>query len=245
MTGLEHVDAHGVLRRHLPWDGAPRPLGRHVVHDPRSRAYRADTSGVTLRRVIHAHHGPVLDQGQVGSCTGNSGAQCLNCAPLHRAGERLYGEGDAVAFYSDATKLDSWPGSYPPDDTGSSGLAVGKALQARGLISRYEWGFGIDDALKLAVKDVLSIGVEWTQAMFDPTPDGFIAPTGVVRGGHQPMVRGIDPVEEWVLILNSWGPGWGGWVDRGRRVYAGHARMRFADFGTLLERQGDVVRFVR
>lgn len=239
------IDGFGVKRQHLPWTSDRYAGGRHVVHDPRSRDYRADVSGVKLRRVVHALHAPVLDQLKLGSCTGNSGAQCLNCSPLHRLRERSYVEADAVDFYSAATKLDSWPGSYPPDDTGSSGLAVGKALKARGLIDRYEWGFGIDDTLKLAVTDVLSIGIEWTEGMFDPDPDGFIAPTGKVAGGHQPTIRGIDPKEEWVLILNSWGSSWGGWRTGLRRVYSGHARMRFADLETLLKRNGDVVRFVR
>lgn len=245
MSGQLEVDAAGIKRQRLDWTSHRYAGGRHVVHDPASKAYRADTSGVKLRRVVHALRAPVLDQLKVGSCTGNSGAQCLNSDPLHRPRERRYTEADAVAFYSDATRLDDWTGTYPPDDTGSSGLAVGKALVARGLITRYEWGFGIDDALKLATTDVLSVGTEWTDGMFDPDPDGFVSPTGSVAGGHQWTIRGIDPREEWVLILNSWGAGWGGWTQGLRRVYGGHARMRFADLEALLARNGDVVRYVR
>lgn len=40
------------------------PLGRNVNHDPRSRAYVFDTTGITVQSVKHARRIPVLDQGQ-------------------------------------------------------------------------------------------------------------------------------------------------------------------------------------
>jgi hypothetical protein len=241
-----------IVRQRQPWTDPRFAGGRNLVHDSRSRAYRADVVAVKPRDVIHRHYGPVLDQGRLGSCTGNSGRQCLNCEPLHRPKERIYTEGDAVDLYGAATHVDPWAGEYPPTDTGSSGLAVGKVLVARKEIDRYEWGFGIDDALKLATVDTISIGSEWTDSMFDPDPQGFIVPSGPAVGGHQWTIRGISWREEWVLILNSWGYRWGGWVRKAtptayaRRVYPGHARIRFAHLEDLIvARQGDVVRFVR
>ena len=38
-------------------------------------------------------------------------------------------EGFAVKLYEDATVVDGYPGEYPPDDTGSSGLAICKVSQ--------------------------------------------------------------------------------------------------------------------
>jgi hypothetical protein len=238
----------GTLRQRQPWTADRYAGGRNLVHDPRSKAYRAKVGGVRPRDVIHRHYGPVLDQLRLGSCTGNSGRQVQNCEPLHRPGERIYREDDAVDLYSGATRRDPWAGSWPPDDTGPSGLAVGAELVARGDIDRYEWGFGIDDALRLATLDTISVGSEWTEGMFDPDEDGFIRPRGPVAGGHQWTIRGINWRQEWVLVLNSWGPGWGGWIDRatGTRVFAGHARLRFPDLAELVvTRKGDVVRFVR
>lgn len=62
----------------VPVEG--RRLGRHVKHDPRSLAYQvvADGTAVTVRwdRLI-----PVLDQGQVGSCTGNAAVGHLGTQP--------------------------------------------------------------------------------------------------------------------------------------------------------------------
>lgn len=255
-----------VVRQRQPWVASRYAGGRNLVHDPRSKAYRADVAAVKPRNIVHRHYGDALNQGDLlaqgiilpgkpknlGSCTGNSGRQVQNSEPLHRPGERLYREEDAIDLYGGATRRDPWAGEWPPEDTGSSGLAVGAELVARGEIDRYEWGFGIDDALKLATVDTISIGSEWTEGMFDPDEGGFIAPTGATVGGHQWTVRGISWREEWVLILNSWGLGWGGWVRRqtatsfARRVYRGHARMRFADLEELVvARRGDVVRFVR
>ena len=50
---------------------------------------------------------------------------------LSQPGDATAGEQFAVALYSDATKVDAYPGTYPPDDTGSSGLAI-CTTQSRG-----------------------------------------------------------------------------------------------------------------
>jgi hypothetical protein len=245
---LDDVNGRQVLRQRQPWLSDRYAGGRNLSHDPKSREFRADVSQVRprLRRVVHRHYGPVLDQLKLGSCTGNSGAQTLNSEPIHVPGEDVHDEDYAVELYSEATRVDPWAGSYPPDDTGSSGLAVGKVLVARGDIDRYEWGFGIDDTLRLATLDTISIGSEWTEGMFDPDRNGFIRPTGATVGGHQWTLRGIDWREEWGLILNSWGLDWGGWVEDGLLVYPGHAKIRFEDLEELVvARQGDVIRFVR
>lgn len=51
-------------------------LGRIVQHDPRSLAFVAATA--PLKTVTHRLSGQVLDQGNLGSCTGNAMAQALN-----------------------------------------------------------------------------------------------------------------------------------------------------------------------
>src|SRR5580765_8579725 len=113
----------------------PRRLGRHVEHDPRSFAYKAETAAI--KSVTHRHYGPVFDQGYLGSCTGNAMAQRLMAVPFHHTLKRALTEQDAIDLYSVATVLDGYPGEYPPDDTGSSGLAVMKAAKKAGLISGY------------------------------------------------------------------------------------------------------------
>jgi hypothetical protein len=168
--------------------GAGR-LGRHVEHDPRSREFpfRLAAGTPTIRRVVHRHYG-VLDQGGLGSCTGNAAAGALNTVPLHRKGGRVWDEDEAVAVYERATVLDTFPGEYPPDDTGSSGLAAAKACAWLGLISGYRHAFGITDALAALMAGPVITGVNWYEAFDQPdTADG----------------------EGTVLAVNSWGRGWG------------------------------------
>src|SRR5262245_14501855 len=64
-------------------------LGRHVRHDPRSWNFAfgavADTS--RLASVRHESQIPTLDQGQLGSCTGNAATKCLSYEPFWSAPE--------------------------------------------------------------------------------------------------------------------------------------------------------------
>src|SRR5581483_9492938 len=100
------------------------PLGRRVEHDPRSRLFPFTAEApAKLRTVAHRSYGLPLDQGQLGSCTGNAAAGALNTVPLHRTGGRVLTETQARDLYALATRLDGFEGEWPPTDTGSSGLA--------------------------------------------------------------------------------------------------------------------------
>src|SRR4249920_3889461 len=88
--------------------------------DERSRAFLAPLAA-EIHTVQHHHYGPILNQ-WVGSCTGHSAAQNLNCKPLHKRRQAYASESTAMDIYRLATTLDPWPGSYPPDDTGSDTL---------------------------------------------------------------------------------------------------------------------------
>lgn len=204
------------------------PLGRKVNHDPRSLDFPAATSP-DHKPVTHRHYGPVLDQGQVGSCTGNAMAQALNTAPLRHKGPYLT-EKNALALYSQATQLDPYPGTYPPTDTGSDGLSVCKAAQAQGWISSYTHAFGLDHALGALQLGPVLVGTSWHQGMFTPDGKGFVHPDGNIAGGHEYLLIGDDAKGK-LTFLNSWSAGWG---KRGRFY------MTYADFSTLLNDKGDV-----
>src|ERR1700730_1472287 len=124
-------------------------LGRHVRHDPRSWDYQAPRAPRVVD-VAHKRECPPFDQGKLGSCTGNAEAGLLMTQPLFTAA-RVLGETDAVGLYSEATRLDRIRGTYPPDDTGSSGLAVMKAAKLKGYISGYAHAFGLQHALEALV----------------------------------------------------------------------------------------------
>ena len=224
-------------------------LARHVRHDDRSRAYAFDTSGLSIVSAKHTRRIPVLDQGQLGSCTGNAGIGCLGTDPFYAtlvdvpsgrgaiplAGLRYtFDEAGAIQLYSAATAADDYPGTYPPTDSGSDGLTIAKVLKSTGEISGYQHTFTLDDALKALGVTPFITGVNWYSNMFDPDQDGRVYPTGSIAGGHEFVADEINAEREQVWFTNSWSTSWG---------LAGRFYMTFADFGDLLSQQGDVTIF--
>jgi len=207
----------------------PFPLGRHAEQDPRSLNYPAATLPISYVR--WARVGRVLDQGQVGSCTGNATAQCQNHRPLFRLGQ-YRDEARAVGYYSYATRVDPWDGIYPPDDTGSSGLAAAKGPRCYGDIVAYNHAFGAEHAMEALGYGPLSIGTDWYNDMFNPDSRGFVTPTGGIAGGHQYVLDGIDRANGWVRFQNSWSDQWG---------KMGRFWMTIPDFTTLLGADGDAI----
>ncbi|KIF00849.1 hypothetical protein PL81_38700 [Streptomyces sp. RSD-27] len=244
MTHLELLPAPG-----------PARLGRHIQHDPRSLAY---AHGVlpksAIKSVSWERRIPVLDQGQLGACTGNAGTGLLGTDSAARTGltqvaisrtaaaashgrftpgtHRL-DEAFAVALYSLATVLDSIDGHYPPTDTGSSGLGVAKALQTLGLADSYRHGFSLpalDSALQAGP---VMIGIPWLQSMFDTATDGriLVQRASPVAGGHEVELHRLDVAAGAYWITNSWGAAWG---------LSGRGYLPAADLQWLLSQQGDV-----
>jgi hypothetical protein len=207
----------------------PNPLGRLVEHDPRSLAYQA-LRAVVLRSVAHTRHGKPFDQGQLGSCTGNAMAGLLMTDPYWHRGRRLT-EATAVKLYKYATTVDSEPGQYPPDDTGSSGLAAAKAAQHYQYIKSYGHAFGLQHALEALVLQPVIVGVNWYQGFDHPDPYGNVSISGEVRGGHEFELVAIDVEAKTVRACNSWGLGYGD---------GGYFTFSWDDLDRLLQEQGDV-----
>lgn len=207
-------------------------LGRHVVHDPRSRNFAFRGAEAPKRKFRHRLYNPRPNLNQPrGNCTG-----CAACMVSNAAGNRVAGSvlgmGTADKIYSRATELDPWPGSWPPSDTGSSGLAAAQAAVELGIASHYEWVFGGHDELlaAVAVKPV-SIGTWWYEGQMRPDPETLmIRPTGRKVGGHQFILYGWDPYYQ-AYDLHCW---WNGWGDKGR------ARIHKDDVAALRADDGDV-----
>lgn len=211
-------------------------LGRSVHHDSRSRAYAFTGAGVTLKTVQHERHIPVLDQGALGSCTGNAGIGCLGTGLFFtdRGTQYTLDESGAIWLYSDATHIDPYAGTYPPVDTGSDGLSVAKALKSAGEIAGYTHAFSLNAALAAFVMQPVIVGTDWTDDMFTPDEDGRVHPTGPVAGGHEYVIDGIDVENKRVWATNSWGASFG---------LGGRFWLTWDDFGALLKRDGDVTIF--
>lgn len=217
---------------------AGRRLGRHLEHDPRSLAYR--TGPAAPVSVGWPRHIPILDQGQLGSCTGNATVGALGSGPLWDALQTLSApyptldEALAVSIYSDAERVDGGVG-YPPEDNGSTGLSVAKVAQARGLISGYRHATSVAEAHGALQAGPFIIGTEWLTGMDNPGPDGVVAVTGTVRGGHEYVCRQYDADRDLWWFDNSWGVGFG---------VGGRFAYDTPGLEKLLGRQGDVTSFV-
>lgn len=210
-------------------------LGRHIEHDPRSRNFPAAVAPVA--DVMHVRHGKPFDQGNLGSCTGNAMAGALMTAPYYASGRTL-NEQTAVQLYEQATKLDQIAGSYPPDDTGSTGLAVAKAAKKDGYLTAYTHAFGLQHALgALTIAPVIT-GINWYDS-FDQPLDTGECPLGAdasVRGGHEVELFGIDTQNERIWAYQSWGATWGG-------LGNGTFWWSYATYERLLSENGDVMSF--
>ena len=220
-----------VFRKTLPErpHSAGGRLGRHVLHDPRSRDYVARFAA-RVRSVQHEARGLPLNQGSLGSCTANALCGALNTAPDDKRA-RPYTERDAVRLYDLETAMEGKP--HPPHDPGGSGLMVCKAAKQLGWIRAYRHAFGFEQALRALTLRPVIVGVNWYESFYDPDGSGLvkIAPHAKVEGGHEILAVGIDNRAELVWFWNSWGKSWG---------VGGRFCMTYRTFHRLLREKGDV-----
>jgi len=222
MTSIDDLMSDYTVKVKVPERRDPR-LGRVVVHDSRARMFAApEADTASLTSVRHKSSIPVLDQGDLGACTGVSATDV--------EADNRYG----IGVYSAATKIDPWPGSWEPDDTGSNGASVAKVLTSRGLISGYVHAFSLGAALGVLAKQAVITGIPWMSDMFRPSSSGEIKPTGDEAGGHEIVLDELDVERKRVWICNQWGD-WG---------IEGRAWLSWDAFGTLLENDGDVTAFI-
>jgi len=228
------------------FDPADNRLGRHVNHDSRSWDYQylpPQAAPVHKTTLWTSPYGP-LNQGKLGSCTGNAEAQCLNTdfmtptrTKVHK--NKQFTESNAIKIYSLGTTLDSQPGQYPPDDTGCDGLSVAKAGVKLGYLASYSHTFSFSSAQATAEKTPFIQGTLWTNEMFNPT-NGLVTVgklnDSTIAGGHEYLCCGIDWNEDVFVFRNSWGDQnkWPGCKP------GGYFAIGFKDEQTLLAHQGDV-----
>ena len=207
-------------------------LGRNINWDSRSANFTFDTSGLVIKDVIHQRLIPILNQGDLASCCGNAGIGNINTCPF-TLNSNVYtpDENGAVKLYSDAEKIDGGVG-YPPEDMGTSGLSIAKALKNAGLISSYYHCYTLNDTLKALTQYPCLVGISWFSDMFNPDPDGRVHPTGNLVGGHEVEAFQIDTENGRIWCANSWGSDWG---------VNGTFYLTWADFYKLLSQQGDTI----
>jgi hypothetical protein len=209
-----------LYKEYLPFDSnAEFVHGRHVEHDERSlnfvrKPYLLELTKAKLLKqsILWPRFSKILDQGQLGSCTGNAFTGWLGCAPYSSdsALAARFDEQFAINVYSMATAIDGFPGEYPPDDTGSSGLAVAKVGKNLGLISKYSWATTTNGLIAALYKSPVIVGVPWYTGFYTPgSNDGVVRITGKIEGGHEFLIRGYNPKTQLFTADNSWGANWG------------------------------------
>lgn len=192
-------------------------LGRHLVLDPRSLAYRRRYEGQPLRPIEWAPKVPVLDQQDLlaqgirtsrmfdgvddvdalGSCTANAATALVSI--LHDTDTlREYGlnvidpeaaERWAIGLYAEATRRDQWlDATWPATDCGSSGLAVAKALKDVGLVDQYGHATTAEELCTLLQTGPVLMGMPWREAFFSPA--GSLALLDEIPGWQNSPVAG-------------------------------------------------------
>jgi len=222
---------NGELYRRYDEDVHPgMRLGRNLWLDARSLAYMIENNAGAMTKPLSDQHWTrelaILDQGDLGSCTGNAGTGALGTQPFYDAIGRSVltdahdterAEKFAIQLYSDATVIDGYPGAYPPEDTGSSGLAICQVLRSRGTIAGYRWARTPYGLLQLLQNGPVLQGMPWYEAFFTPDAQGFIDSgpweSSDLAGGHEIEAVGceIDTADVFnsvIIYANSWGTGW-------------------------------------
>lgn len=209
-----------------------RKFGRLLNHDEGSRAYGIVVNPrAEIKDVEWEISAPIIDQGDTGMCVGAAFSQYLNILRTRDGRSDWLGYDDALAYYSESTTLDPFPGTYPPDDTGTDAVSMCKVGQRHNLVSQYRHAFGLLPTLLAIQKGPVMCGTVWKSGMNEPDADGIIHATGDDIGGHEYVLVGTVPAAKQVIMLNSWSDGWG---------RDGRAHISYDDLAILLKDDGDV-----
>jgi hypothetical protein len=165
----------------------------------------------------------ILNQGDTPHCVGFGWAQWGNSDPV----EDNYTDADGNAIYYECKVIDGEPGA----EDGSNVRSGAQAMQNRKRLSAYAFASNVSDAEAWVRKNgPVVMGTDWTNDMFNPDVNGYIAPTGGVAGGHCYVMSGVLDSEDAYLFDNSWDVTWG---------LGGKFKMKKADFVTLFADGGE------
>lgn len=135
---------------------------------------------------------------------------------------------NTTKFYKECQRRDPWPGE---DYDGTSVRAGAKILKHLGIISEYRWARTINDVVNTVLTlGPMVVGTKWYSGMSRPNSKGIMTPTGKQNGGHAYLINGVDKVNRFFRVKNSWGQNWG---------KKGYAFISFDDFETLLKDGGE------
>ena len=203
------------------------PLGRVKVHDENSRRHQFRAQAELGRSVRHRIMAPNLDQFYLGACVGFSGCNLLNTRPAN-ASRKRYNQAikglrwnralthdDGIRHYSESTKRDPFPWTYPPSDEGASALGLMKWWSDIGIIKEYQWVIdgGFESIVAALQRQPILFGTWWYEGLGNPDPRGIVHATGRQQGGHEYLANAVIwhslPSKRLIGFENSWGESWG------------------------------------
>jgi len=197
------------------------PLGGKVT-TPRI-GMQAKQVSVTGASVFWPSLCPVLDQGALGSCTGNDACQTSSTPPYTRTCAQAT-EAAAVQCYQDASHIDygcAWSStcSQCPQafcaatNANDQGSSAKSAFQAGIYLGWFKGIRPVTQTLQ-GWHDALLLGPcgfdqNWYNDGFTPSQCGEVVLTGGLAGGHSTEAVGWDVPNGRMWLRNSWGNKWG------------------------------------
>lgn len=220
-------------------------LGRHVLLDSRSKAYAVQPPATSVASVRHIAHIGILNQGQVGGCTGFASTSNSYHEPFFTVTSSPWrytpDNAGGLGWYHENTVEDGYPGTWKPDDTGSDGLTSSKVAKEAGVCSGYQAALDLDSSLLALMATPGITGIPWFNSMFSAGSDGLLTvdTSSGLAGGHELCVDEIVAADApgngtGELLVggpNSWDLTWGA---------EGRYYLRASDWWKLRQRQGDV-----
>lgn len=205
-------------RRHTPDDRDARYPIRLLLDPLRDQFFPTGIPQGTR----HYRQGPVLDQGQTGTCVAHGWCGWAYGAPLMSKRTDLPLPYD---LYRLIVKDDEYPDNdnevNAPDDQLQAGTSVRAGVQELrklGHVKNFLWAKTTEEvrAWTLAGLGGVVLGINWTEDMFTPDAQGIIRYTGAVAGGHCIKTTGWTDTlkvngrtQRAARALNSWGRSWG------------------------------------
>ena len=167
------------------------------------------------------------DQGQTPRCVGYAWAHWIEDGPILHTGP--HPKISPLNIYNGAQQNDEWSGT---NYDGTSVRGGAKWLKSQNKISSYLWAFDLQTLINtILTKGPVVVGTDWYNDMFYPDKNGFIKVSGFYVGGHAYDINGVDTINKFFRIKNSWGKSWG---------KQGHAYISFTDMSRLIKLGGEV-----
>lgn len=211
---------------HLPPLGwTPGPVDER---DLQLSALAGPTPTLRGERRWHYEGQAVLNQGKEGACVLFSESHGANSEPRRKNLESAF----AQAAYRRVTEVDEFRGNWRTGQSGTSLRSGAKEMVRQGVFKRYAFAYTVEEIVSHLLSPdggPVCIGVDWYRSCDRPeVKDGAyycrVRPESGRRGGHAVALVGAHwglGDDNYVVLMNSWGPNGYGFEGRARVSEAG------------------------